>query len=311
MRARDPRLGRQLVVSGELDAPTRSRNGPEPPRHDGIVARDLGLEDPQLRAGIGLERAVAVEVIRLEIEQHRDAAVERADVLELERRELADDPRIGGRVTDEAREWAADVAGDLGRHPGGVEHGAEQRGRRRLAVRPGDADDRVREQAGPELDLGDDGNTELTRSHNGRRLGRDAGALHDELDAEEERVAPLTDEDLAVDPADVEIAPGVIADDVAATGVEGGGSRAAGARQADDENAARDWRHACKPRGRTHVRCATTIPPTINALPIAIGSVTFSPSTIAASANPETGCRNCSVAILAMPPRSRAQYQPI
>ena len=150
-----------------------------------------------------------------------------------------------------------------------------------------------------------------TRSHNGRRLGGDAGALDDELDTEEERVAPLTDEDLAVDPVDVEIAPGVIADDVGATGVDGGGSRAAGARQADDENASRDWRHACKPRGRTHVRCATTIPPTINALPIAIGSVTLSPSTIAASADPETGCRNCSVAILAMPPRSRAQYQPI
>ena len=215
----------------------RPRNGPEPPRHDRVVARGLVLEDAQLRVGIGLERAVAVEMIRLEIEQHRDAAVERADVLELERRELADDPRVVGHVADETREWAADVAGDLGWHPGSVEHGAEQRGRRRLAVRPGDADDRVREQAGSELDLGDDGDAELTRSHNRRRLGRDAGALDDELDTEEERVAPLTDEDLAVDPADVEIAPGVVADDVAATGVEGGGSRAAGARQPDDENA--------------------------------------------------------------------------
>ncbi len=57
-------------------------------------------------------------------------------------------------------------------------------------------------------------------------------------------------------------------------------------------------------------RCATTIPARISALPSAIGSVTLSPSTTAASAKPDSGCRNCSVAMRWIPPRSSAQYHP-
>ncbi len=63
-------------------------------------------------------------------------------------------------------------------------------------------------------------------------------------------------------------------------------------------------------RGACQERCATTIPVTISALPTAIGSVTRSPSTIAASAKPESGWRNWSVAMRWIPPRSRAQYHP-
>ena len=46
-----------------------------------------------------------------------------------------------------------------------------------------------------------------------------------------------------------------------------------------------------------YARCAITTPPTISALPTAIGTVTCSPSTSAARMKPETGCRNWRVAI--------------
>ena len=115
VRARDARArraaGRRRANSTRRAAPG---TGAEAARHHRDVVRPLVLEDPQLRVAVGLEAAVAVEVVGLEVEQHGDARTERLDVLELERRELADDP--GGRVAgaDEADERSADVAGDLG-----------------------------------------------------------------------------------------------------------------------------------------------------------------------------------------------------
>ena len=127
--AADQRLGRQRVVGRELD-PVE----PEPSRHD---LRAGALEDAQLRVAVRLERPVAVEVVRLEVEQHRDLARELVDVLELERRELADDPVRGAN----GGERRADVSRDDDVAAGGAEDRAEQLGGRRLAVRAGDADE--------------------------------------------------------------------------------------------------------------------------------------------------------------------------
>ena len=69
-----------------------------PARHD---RRARALEDAQLRGAVGVERAVAVEVVRLEVEQHGDVAGELVHVLELEARELADDP-VRARARDES-----------------------------------------------------------------------------------------------------------------------------------------------------------------------------------------------------------------
>ena len=60
---------------------TRSPSSPSPRGHD---LRARALEDAQLRVAVGLERAVAVEVVGLEVEQHRDVAGELVHVLELE-----------------------------------------------------------------------------------------------------------------------------------------------------------------------------------------------------------------------------------
>ncbi len=83
------------------------------------------------------------------------AGAQRLDVLELEGGELAHDPRAVVDGADERRQRPADVPRDLDGHAAGLEDRAEQRGRRRLPVRPRDAEQRVRQEAGAELDLGD------------------------------------------------------------------------------------------------------------------------------------------------------------
>src|SRR5581483_4718957 len=101
VRPADQRLRRELVFGREFGNSYRSVTvaNDEPPGDD---RRPGPLEDPQLRVPVRVERAVAVEVVRLEVEQDGDLAGERVHVLELEARELADDP-VGGAHARERR----------------------------------------------------------------------------------------------------------------------------------------------------------------------------------------------------------------
>ena len=128
VRAADQRLGRELVVGRELD-PFEAAAA----RHD---LRAGALEDAQLRVAVGLERAVPVEVVGLEVQQHRHLAGELVHVLELEARQLADDERPRLDLAVEVGQRAADVP--RGRS---VQDRAQQLGGRRLAVRAGHADE--------------------------------------------------------------------------------------------------------------------------------------------------------------------------
>src|SRR5919198_5729871 len=76
--ASDQWLGGQRIVGGELAAVEAE-----------VLRDDLGagaFEDAELRVAVGLEGAVAVEVVGLEVEEHGDLAGELVDVLELEAR---------------------------------------------------------------------------------------------------------------------------------------------------------------------------------------------------------------------------------
>src|SRR6185312_13063202 len=126
--AANQRLGRQLVVGGELDSLEAAAAG------DNLGASPL--EDSQLRVAVGLEGAVPVEMVRLEVEQHCDLAGQLVHVLELKARQLADDERARLDLAVEVGQRAADVS--RGRR---LEDRAEQLRGRRLAVRAGDADE--------------------------------------------------------------------------------------------------------------------------------------------------------------------------
>ena len=58
---------RQRVVGFEVGAASLAGNGTEAARHDGDVPELLVLEDAELRGGVRLERAVAVEMVRFQI----------------------------------------------------------------------------------------------------------------------------------------------------------------------------------------------------------------------------------------------------
>jgi len=139
VRAGDERLRRQRVAGGELDSLEA-----EAARHD---LRPGPLEDAQFRVAVGLEGAVPVEMVGLEVEQHGDTQAQALDVLELETGELADDPTVGVELTVEVADRPADIAGHLHLATGRAEDRAQKLGRRRLAVSAGDADQGVGKEA--------------------------------------------------------------------------------------------------------------------------------------------------------------------
>ena len=219
------------------------------------------------------------------------AAVKRVDVLELERRELADDPRVGRAAPTRLVSGRPMLPATSAGTPAAVEHRAEQRRRRRLAVRPGDPDIGFGEQPRSELDLRDDRDAASRAARTGGASAGTPGLLTTSVDAVEQRVAPTRRARISPSiPSTSRSSLGVVADDVGChRALSAPRPRAAGARQPDDENAVGDLRHAASLLERSapgaHARCAIRIPPTIRALPTAIGIVTFSPRTIAARTN--------------------------
>ena len=133
---------------------------------------------PELAAQVLLDGAVAVEVVGGQVEDGADAAAEGVDVLELEARELTGDPHVRVDQPRERRERPADVARHLAWQPARFQHRAEQVGRGRLPVRPGDARDRVGEHPCGQLDLGPDGHACSAGSLDLVRLRRNPRALH-------------------------------------------------------------------------------------------------------------------------------------
>src|SRR4029077_3482911 len=108
------------------------------------VVERLPLEHPELRVRVGIEGAVTVQVVGLEVEEDANARLQQLDVLELEGRELADDPGVVGDRAYERGERPADVAGDLDGTARRAEDRAQELGCRRLPVRARHPDERVR-----------------------------------------------------------------------------------------------------------------------------------------------------------------------
>ena len=92
---------------------------PEPARHD---RRARALEDAELRVAVRLERAVAVEMVGLEVEQDGDVARERRARPRAESSRARRRPCVPGLdLQRDVRQGAPDVAGDLDLPAGGAE----------------------------------------------------------------------------------------------------------------------------------------------------------------------------------------------
>ncbi len=178
---------------------------------------------------------MAVEVIRLEVQQHRDPRPEVVHVLELEARDLADDrsTRLDGAV--ELAERAADVPRDRR-----LEHRPEPLARRGLAVRAGHGDEWVVEEAGAELQLAPDLEApRLGRRHERRRPGY-SGALHQQVHSVQHGLllAPEAEFDAGGrKPLGVRARRAVDADHLDPPARERERGRAAGAREPEDDDA--------------------------------------------------------------------------
>ena len=114
------------------------RQRPQLQRGDRGRVHGLAGEELELRAPVGLEGAVAVEMVLGEVEQHPGLGREGLRVLELEGGGLADDGRRGVERPGQPRERGAHVARDHHRQAGGPMHVPDQLDGGRLAVRSGD-----------------------------------------------------------------------------------------------------------------------------------------------------------------------------
>ena len=104
-----------------------------------------------------------IEMVRREVQHHRDPRVERVDLLELKAARLDDMQRVGGRHRHLRAQRRADVAADRHLESRRLEHPPGQRGRRRLAFRAGDRDHAALQPPRRELDLGDHRDAAIAR----------------------------------------------------------------------------------------------------------------------------------------------------
>ncbi len=111
------------------------------------------LDRFRLEVGVSLEGAVAVEVVGRDVQDHADVEARSLHRLELEAGQLEHDPVPRRHLVQAVENGVADVAADEDRPIAGCKNGAGERGRRRLAVGAGDADDRPGAQAQEQVDL--------------------------------------------------------------------------------------------------------------------------------------------------------------
>ena len=144
--------------------------------HEQVVIA-LVLEDARFRSDVVVERAVPVEMVFGEAEQHRDPRPERLRERELERGHLGhEDIDI---VVDGVEEGATDVAGRGGAPPGRFEHRRRQARHRRLPVGARDGDDRHARPVGCQVDLAPDGDARGARGNDRRMRFGDERARDD------------------------------------------------------------------------------------------------------------------------------------
>ena len=126
-----------------------------------------------------------VEVVGSDVQQDGDVRMQVLRRLELEAAQLGDEDCPGLDVVHGGNQGDADVAADERGKAGRLQHLAQERRSRGLAVRPGDADQPPGQEPARRLDFGDDLNPAGTRRLELRQVPGHSGADHDQVLAEE------------------------------------------------------------------------------------------------------------------------------
>ena len=171
-----------------LNQKTWARVRPASPQAGGIVGIEdreilslLILEDAGLGVGVGLERAVAVEVVGRNVEHHRNFWTKRLDRLQLEARYLEDHNRVRLRGPDQGDRRRANIAADRCGKASSRDDFTRQSCGRGLSVGTCYGDDVPGQKLRRQLNLADHELTHSAGLHQGRGIHGDAGADHDEI----------------------------------------------------------------------------------------------------------------------------------
>ena len=169
------------ALRGEGDDPRalpgEARAEPREPRIVTADHRRRGApEDAGLGRAVGIEPAVAVEMIGAHVEKRRDPRTQGAGRLELEARELDD---VELRVVREQGEGGrAEIPADGRVSAVRLRHGVDPGAHGALAVRPRHRDDRGASHAGEQLDLAEHRNPAIGRGRHRGLARRYPGAQH-------------------------------------------------------------------------------------------------------------------------------------
>ena len=155
--------------------------------HDRPVLLGLVAEDACLGPRVILEARMAVEVVGREVEEHGHAGMEGLGAFELEARDLEDEDGLARRPLHEAGHRGADVAAHAHVLARLLQHRAQRRRRRRLALGAGDRGHRAREAPEAQLQLRDHFDAGLSCGHQLGQIPRHARRHDDEAGARQRR----------------------------------------------------------------------------------------------------------------------------
>ena len=159
------------------------------------VPRALAVQDSRLRCGVLFEGSVAVQMVGRDVEDDCHAAAEGRARLELEAGELQDVPVVRLRRLHDLQHGRADVAGERARHARRAQHVVGERGRGRLSVGSGDADDAPPQDIGGKLQLPAHGDAPLARADQAGQVPGHAGRRDHQILGQHQlvRVAAVAD----------------------------------------------------------------------------------------------------------------------
>ena len=176
-----------LVLVKPDDLAPRARREPA---HELIAAVEHGevlwrgeLDRSGLQIHVALERPVALEVVRRDVEDHADVQARLLDRLQLEARELEHDPVLGRDLVHAVEHRVANVAADDHGATTCRQHLARERGGGCLSIGAGDADHRALAELEEEVDLARDRDSSRPRLVQQLGIPRHPGARIDDVDA--------------------------------------------------------------------------------------------------------------------------------
>ena len=145
---------------------------------DDKVTGILVLEDPRFRGGVGLERAVTIQMVRSNVQHDRNLRVESLNRLQLKARHFEHGHCVRVGAVGKRNRGCTDVAAHEGGNASFLENFTSERCGRRLAVRSRDGNDRAGQESGSQFDLADHRNPQRARLRQRWRIHGNSGAYH-------------------------------------------------------------------------------------------------------------------------------------